>query len=280
MKAILFCIFTLCICLSSNARIWTLSDRNLDIQFDDQSTLLKVTDKRCSKTWQQAPLKDKFIVKQTVQQENTLHVSLEGEFPLQVSFSLNESSALEVHLSAENKVVFEELAFPSAFVTPDPQHYILETDGEGLLLPSDDKKYPLGNGITYSCGGGLAMAWMGVVDNNFQSGYMAILDTPFDACLRTFRNNGLVTFSPVWLPSLGQFSYDRKVTYHFFDKGGYVAQCKKIQGLCLEKEPRDYPKRKSAKDACYGKDDWCSSHLCMGQRARSKLCQGVEIIGH
>ncbi|HLN72978.1 MAG TPA: glycoside hydrolase [Prolixibacteraceae bacterium] len=235
MKVIFLTILILTVCFSVNAKIWTLSDKNLDIQFDDQSMLLKVTDKRCSKTWEQTPLKEKFTVKQTTQKGNTLNVFLEGQFPVNVSFCLNESSALEINLTADNSIAFNELAFPSAFVTPNPQHYILETDGEGLLLPADDLKYPLGNGITYSCGGGLAMAWMGVVDNNFQSGYMAILETPFDACLRTFRDNGLVTFSPVWLPSMGQFSYDRKVTYHFFDKGGYVAQCKKYREYAWKK---------------------------------------------
>ena len=119
--------------------------------------------------------------------------------------------------------------------TPDKNHYLLETDGEGLLLPADDQQYPLGNGITYFCGGGLSMAWMGVVDTNFETGYMAILETPYDAALRTKRENGLVTFSPVWLPSMEKFGYERKITYHFFDKGGYVAQCKKYREYIWKK---------------------------------------------
>ena len=57
-------------------------------------------------------------------------------------------------------------------------HYLLCTDGEGMFLPADDNEYPPGNGITYNCGGGLSMAWMGVVDNEFKTGYMAILAPP------------------------------------------------------------------------------------------------------
>jgi hypothetical protein len=34
---------------------------------------------------------------------------------------------------------------------------------------------------------------------------------------------------PVWLASKEQFAYTRKVTYIFFDKGGYVAQCKRYR---------------------------------------------------
>ena len=94
------------------------------------------------------------------------------------------------------------------------------------------REYPLGGGITYTYnyGGGLSMAWMGMTDKQFRSGYMTILETPFDAALRTKRQaDGLITFAPVWLSSLEEFGYDRKVTYHFFNEGGYVAQCKKYR---------------------------------------------------
>jgi hypothetical protein len=89
---------------------------------------------------------------------------------------------------------------------------------------------------TYYTGGGLAMAWMGVVDPKFETGYMAILETPYDAGLRTRREDGLVTFSPLWLPSMQKFGYSRKVSYHFFDKGGYVAQAKTYRKYIWEKK--------------------------------------------
>jgi hypothetical protein len=69
------------------------------------------------------------------------------------------------------------LKFPASFSTPGKEHYLLQTDTEGMLLPVDDTEYPLGNGITYYCGGGLAMSWMGVTDKKFQSGYMALIET-------------------------------------------------------------------------------------------------------
>jgi len=233
----LFSITLLLIIISFSAysKSWTLSDSNLEIRFDDQSALLSVKDLRCNKIWEQSSLKVPFTVQKTIQKGNSLLVSLTGKYPMEVSFTLTSASALEVCLTANNQMAFEELAFPSAFKTPDIHHYLVCTDGEGLLLQADDTQYPMGNGITYNCGGGLSMAWMGVVDNAFESGYMAILNTPFDAALRTSREAGLVTFSPVWLPSMGQFGYSRKVTYHFFDKGGYVAQCKKYREYIWKK---------------------------------------------
>ncbi len=37
----------------SGAKTWTLSDKNLEISFNDETALLSVTDKRCNKIWQQ-----------------------------------------------------------------------------------------------------------------------------------------------------------------------------------------------------------------------------------
>lgn len=34
---------------------------------------------------------------------------------------------------------------------------------------------------------------------------------------------------PLWEGSHGQFSYDRKIRYVFFNRGGYVAQAKRFR---------------------------------------------------
>lgn len=211
------------------SKVWKLSDINLEVLFDDQTTILTVKDKRCNQIWEQSAFKNQFSVNGTVQKGNSLSIFISGKVSLEVNFKLTEASALEVNLLADEKLSFDEFSFPSAFKTPNKNFYLLYTDGEGLLLPVDDKEYPLGNGITYNCGGGLSMAWMGITDTQFGKGYMAILETPYDAALRTKREDGLITFSPVWLSSMGQFGYSRKVCYYFFDKGGYVAQCKKYR---------------------------------------------------
>ena len=228
-------VFSMFLCLNTNAKVWKLSDSNLEVSFDDQTALFSVTDKRCNKIWEQAPLSQPYSILKTEQKGNALDVMLSGVVSLEVKITLTETSTLEITLIANQNESFDELDFPSAFITPNKNHYLLETDGEGLLLPVVDQNYPLGNGVTYFCGGGLSMAWMGVTDNNFETGYMAILETPYDAALRTKRENGLITFSPVWLPSLEKFGYNRKITYHFFDKGGYVAQAKTYREYIWEK---------------------------------------------
>ena len=73
---------------------------------------------------------------------------------------------------------------------------------------------------------GLSMPWMGVTDTDFKTGYMAIVETPDDCEIWVKRYNGLISFEPLWISQKGNFGYNRKITYHFFNEGGYVAQCK------------------------------------------------------
>lgn len=225
-RLILIPLILVYVSIAGYSKVWTLSDSNLAIQFDDQKISLTVKDNRCKKVWEQVPFRDNYSVSDMSQKSNTLDFILTGTIRIGITITLSAESDVIYTLTADAKAGFTDMAFPSAFKTPDKSHYLLYTDGEGMLLPADDNEYPLGNGITYNCGGGLSMAWMGVVDNKLETGYMAILETPFDAALRTKREAGLVTFSTVWLPSMGQFGYSRTVRFHFFDKGGYVAQCK------------------------------------------------------
>jgi hypothetical protein len=236
MKTIVVFLF-LFLGLSQNIfpKIWTLSNQTLKVEFDDKTALFTVFDKRCQKAWEQLPLKEKLVVENIVQQGNKLNLKLSGKYNLDVEVVLNDESALELNVSGGNSLAIADFEFPAAFKTPDKNHFLVMTDGEGLLLKADDKEYPMSNGVTYYTGGGLAMAWMGLVDPELESGYMAILETPYDAGLRTRREEGLVTFSPLWLPSMQKFGYSRKVSYHFFDKGGYVAQAKTYRKYIWEK---------------------------------------------
>jgi hypothetical protein len=226
MKKSLILLLLTAISFAGYSKIWIISDSNLEVCFDDQTALISVTDKRCNKVWEQLPLKEQYTVKKTVQKDKSLIVSFSGKYNFEVNFTITDVSALDVSLSANERMAFDEITFPSAFKAPDRNHYVLLTDAEGLLLPVEDTEYTMSGEKMFYCGGGMVMAWMGVTDNQFKTGYMTILDTPFDGTFRTKRENGFVTFEPVWWPSMGEFSYTRKAIYHFFDKGGYVAQCK------------------------------------------------------
>ncbi|MBC8034651.1 MAG: hypothetical protein H7Y03_10925 [Chitinophagaceae bacterium] len=235
--------------LTANAKVWVLSDSNLEVSFDDVTTLLSVKDKRIGKEWKQSRSTEQFTEVKVSQKGNTLKVIFSGTYSFEVSYTLNSSSGLEVALTADKKIPFDKITFPSAFIAPDKGHYLLYTDGEGFLLPVDNKDYPIGRNQMYSMTG-LSMPWVGITDTSFASGYMAILNTPDDAEVNVTRVQELVTFEPVWLSVKGSFGYTRKVTYHFFDKGGYVAQCKKYReyvwatngkGITLTEKQQQHP---------------------------------------
>ncbi|MDP2889099.1 MAG: hypothetical protein Q8P34_09065 [Bacteroidota bacterium] len=278
-KPITISIFLTLMVLSAYSKVWTLSDSKLEVRFDDQTALFSVTDKRCNKVWEQLPLKDQCTVKKTEQNGNSLNMKLSGKHELDVTFVLTANSALEISLNADDKISIQNFAFPSAFKAPDNNHYVLLTDSEGLLLSVDDTEYPVGGNQPYFCGGGLAMAWMGMVDNQFNTGYMAILNTPYDATMRTKRENGLVAFEPLWLPSIEKFGYERKVTYHFFDKGGYVAQEKAYRDYIWKKNNvislKEKGKRFPAMDKMMG-----TVHIYVWDKARCGIRQRTEIVGY
>ncbi len=231
-KITLFYCLILVSFLNGYSKIRIISDQNIEIRFNDQTALLTVTDKRCNKTWEQLELNGRFRVEKTVQDGNTIKVNLSGEYAFEVIYTLTDYSALEVEIKAENKTPFEKLAFPPAFKTPDKNHYLVFTDGEGFLLRADDTEYGIGRQRMYSMSG-LSMPWIGITDTDFKTGYMAIVDTPDDSEVWVKRYNGLISFEPLWISQKGLFGYTRKITYHFFNEGGYVAQCKKYRGYVL-----------------------------------------------
>jgi hypothetical protein len=209
--------------------VWIVSDTNIEVKYDSVRTVLSVRDKRCNKIWEQVPFDSLLKVKKVSQSRNTLKFELQSSIDISATIELTKESELHVSISADSKASFEKISFPAAFCTPDKDHYLLQTDSQGLLLPVDDTVYPLEEQPIFFCGGGAAMAWIGVTDFEFQTGYMAIFETPFDAVISLKRENGLITFSPTWLSSMGEFSYERKIRYVFFDRGGYVAQCKRYR---------------------------------------------------
>lgn len=215
-----------------------LKDKELCVRFDTRTALVSVKDLRTSTVWSQAAFPDSALVqvRNARLSDGRIVAELEAGFPFTATISL-EGSGVTFNLSGDPEQKVEDFIYPAPFFVPDASWYILETDGEGLLLPVDNQDYNYGEGITYFCGGGLSMAWKGLVDKNFRTGYQVVLKTPFDACLRDFRQgNGLLSFTPVWLPSMQKFGYDRVVTYHFYDEGGYVAQCKKYRDYVWKKQ--------------------------------------------
>lgn len=214
-----------------------LENKSLCVEFEEKEQRIVITDKRIEKIWKQVPFPDfmRLTEIETGPVEGEINFHFTGKVLLRLTVALEHESELLWTLSASPDTPFESLAFPPAILPPDSKHYILETDSEGLLLPVDDCGYPLEQQPIFRCSGGPGMAWLGMVDGALESGFMTIYETPYDAEVLLEKKDGLICFSTVWLSSLGNFSYDRRIRTVFFEKGGYVAQCKRYRRYAWEK---------------------------------------------
>lgn len=220
--------------LASCSNALVLKTDDIVVSFDKSTALLSVKDLRTSHVWKQAGAE--FTVKEAKIADGCIEVSLAGVVPLDVKICA-QGASVKVKINSSSQEAFEEFTYPAPFKTDSKDFYILETDGEGMLLPVTDTTYKHGEGMTYFCGGGLAMPWKGVVDKSFQAGYQLVLNTPFDARIEDFvQEDNLMSFKTVWMSSLGKLSYERELTLNFFDKGGYVAQCKKYREYVWDKQ--------------------------------------------
>ena len=218
---------------SGAGRTLVLQNEQLTVSFDIASAALRVEDMRSGKVWSQAPGEVKVL--SASKKGGRIVAKLEGSIPFGLEIGLDGAS-LACTLSADPEIPVDTLSYPAPFVVESDDFYVLETDGEGMLLPVTNLEYPRGEGITYFCGGGLTMAWKGMMDKDMEAGYQIVLGTPYDACITTFvQADNRLSIKPVWLPNMQKWGYDREVTYNFFDKGGYVAQSKKYRDYVWDK---------------------------------------------
>ena len=195
------------------------------VSYEDVSRQLVIEDKRVGKVWKQAPFPAHFALKQISTVEGSVEFSFTQPMDMTLTVTLEDAELMyTIRSQADNPM--EDLAFPPAILTPDREHYVVQTDSDGLLLPVDDCGYPLEQHPVFRCSGGPCMAWIGMTDHALRTGYMMIVETPYDADVSLKKEEGLIDFGVVWKASLGKFAYDRRIRLVFFHEGGYVAQCK------------------------------------------------------
>ncbi len=117
------------------------------------------------------------------------------------------------------------LRFPRPFVSGKGSFLVMPLN-EGISYPVDDRSLTEMWYHLYG-GHGLCMAWYGVTDG--ERGLMTIVETPDDAAVRMPRRDGLLCLAPEWMPQKGNFGPKRRLRYVFFDRGGYVAMCKRYR---------------------------------------------------
>ncbi|MBR1920982.1 MAG: hypothetical protein IJ829_03125 [Kiritimatiellae bacterium] len=124
--------------------------------------------------------------------------------------------------------------YPAAFATRAGDRLVVPLN-EGISYPADEPDDIPGHLVAYG-GHGLCMSFFGVQDDASGAGWMAILETPDDAAMTARRDGAtkLWTLAPSWDEQKRRFGYARRVRYVFFDRGGYVAMCKRYRAYAKE----------------------------------------------
>ena len=97
---------------------------------------------------------------------------------------------------------------------------------EGISFPVEDKSIENFRLIAYG-GHGICMAFWGVTDD--RQGHGVIIETPDDAAIHLMRLEDRLAVAPEWDAQKGQFGYERRLRYVFFDHGGHVAIAKRYR---------------------------------------------------
>jgi len=156
-------------------------------------------------------------------------VNLQDMSELKVTLDFLVSGANpELLVTINGDGAMRPLAFPSPFATKPGDRLIVPMN-QGLGYPVDEEHTGLGRMHTYG-GHGLCMAFFGVVEDATGAGWMAILETPDDGAMDVRKGaNGLWQAGVSWEPCKGEYGYERKMRFVFFEKGGHVAMCKRYR---------------------------------------------------
>ena len=121
------------------------------------------------------------------------------------------------------------LAYPQAFATKPGDRLIVPMN-EGISYPVTEPDGIPGRLAAYS-GHGICMAFFGVQDDATGAGWMGIIETTDDAAAVFRRPAEGAPFAAgvSWEAQKGRFGYPRRLRYVFFEKGGYVAMCKRYR---------------------------------------------------
>ena len=199
----------------------------------------EVADKRTGRTWRPAGGSSPGVeeVSREVDDDGTVRMTYihpESLVRWNAEYKVEKDRPeVTVTLSGEGPMA-KAIQYPAAFAAEKGDRLVVPMN-EGIGYPADEPDEIPGRLVAYG-GHGICMAFFGVQDDATGAGWMAILETPDDAAMVAKRDDGtkLWTLGPGWDDQKGRFGYARRIRYVFFDKGGYVAMCKRYRAYAKD----------------------------------------------
>ena len=240
---------------------------NGQLQGDVGGSGFSVTDKRTGRRWQPCFQQSRTVeeFERWVRDDGTVcmkYIHPESLTRWQAEYRVaKDRPEVTVTLTGEGPLA-GAISYPAAFATQKGDRLIVPMN-EGISYPADEPDELPRRLVAYG-GHGICMAFFGVQDDATGAGWMAILETPDDVVMATRRDDEtkLWTLGPSWEGQKGQFGYARRIRYVFFDKGGYVAMCKRYRAYAKEigkfKSFREKAKARPLVDRLLGAPNiWC-----------------------
>lgn len=205
----------------------------LRVSLNTKNGTILVTDRRTGNDWKQSVFQNNMSIQNAVARGR----QIEWEW-LDPATARNYKATLTLDgdkpefglaLAGEGPLP-RSLPYPHPFVT-GPGMYLVVPMNEGISYPVDDDTIRPMRLITYG-GHGICMAFWGVTDG--EAGQMAIIETADDAAIRIERIDGRLAIVPEWQSQKGQFGYERRLRYVFFDRGGHVAMAKRYRAYAKQ----------------------------------------------
>ena len=215
----------------------SVETESLRVTVSGQTGALTVTDRRTNRTWAPEDAPGGFVVSSVAKEAQTIRARLadpESMRAFTATFAVAaDRPEVSVSLAGEGEMT-TSLAFPAAFATKPGDRLVVPMN-EGISFPADDAADLPDRLIAYG-GHGICMAFFGVQEDATGAGWMGLIETPDDAGMLKVAREGspLAALGPYWDDQKKQFGYTRKFRYVFFDKGGYVAMCKRYRAYAKD----------------------------------------------
>jgi hypothetical protein len=205
-----------------------LTNAALVVSVNTSNATLSVLDRRTGRLWTQRAARAEVAVTEARAGSNEIDLGLRlvaSGLVLKARILL-EATKPEFTFSIDGKgAVSGPVRYPYPFVS-EPADRLVVPMNEGISLPVEDKSIETFRLIAYG-GHGICMAFWGVTDD--RQGHGVIIETPDDAAIHLVRLDDRLAVVPEWDAQKGQFGYERRLRYVFFDSGGHVAIAKRYR---------------------------------------------------